>query len=166
MLSLSMKLVLFRHADKSHSPPGDPALTEFGNTQALQIAAAIGKSLPQPDLIFSSPKLRAQQTLTPSAALLGKDIQVLSLLNERKYSESPSSFIDRVSQFSKSLSMHPEKIIFAVSHYDWVAQFCLLATCDINLDGEDFQHWQSAQYLILEGSFDAGFRFIQKGRFP
>jgi broad specificity phosphatase PhoE len=83
-------------------PPG-AHLTELGEQQAQDIAAAIQQEYPDGIAgIYASELVRTQETMAPLAAALGLDVQVLSDLNEIPagiFEEQPRSLISEASFF-------------------------------------------------------------------
>jgi probable phosphoglycerate mutase len=75
-------LILVRHGRTSANAAGllqgrvDNEIDEVGVQQADQIAAALSRSDQRPDLIVSSPLLRARQTAQASAELTGLEVSV------------------------------------------------------------------------------------------
>ncbi len=85
--------MLVRHGRTSANANGllqgrlDNELDAVGMQQAAQIAAALSLADPQPDLIVSSPLLRARQTAEATAELLGLEISLDARWCELDYGE-------------------------------------------------------------------------------
>ncbi len=70
-------LYLLRHADKQTGPeadPDDPALTPAGEARARQLAEVF--SATDLDAVYSTPYVRARETFSPLATLLGQEVRV------------------------------------------------------------------------------------------
>jgi probable phosphoglycerate mutase len=77
-------LVLVRHAEQSTMLEVDPDLSDRGRSQALLLAARLGR-LPV-DRVVSSPMRRARQTAAPLAAACGLEVEVHEQLDEVRMS--------------------------------------------------------------------------------
>lgn len=89
-----MELLLIRHAEPVRlveaDGPADPPLTERGEAQAKALADYVAKD-ERIDGVWSSPMLRARQTVEPLAAALGVNVVVDSELAE--YDKDATSYI-------------------------------------------------------------------------
>lgn len=82
------KLILVRHAESAPTPElpeADWPLSPLGRQQAQELVAELSSH--QPDKIFSSPYVRAQDTVLPLATYLGLTMISLDDLRERKLSQ-------------------------------------------------------------------------------
>lgn len=108
-----MKLYLMRHADANPKKKGqkdsERALTPKGKQQAKEAAKKIKESGTIPELIFSSPYLRARQTAEIAAKELGMGTAV--------YEEPPLACGCRINQLRQIISAHQEAgAILCVGH--------------------------------------------------
>ncbi len=71
-----MNLYILRHANADTDAPTDDAreLSEKGREQAKSVAKFCARHGIRPDVIFSSPLIRAQQTARPVAKELGMEV--------------------------------------------------------------------------------------------
>ena len=125
-----MKLILLRHGDRS---PGfnDVPLSNKGLQQALDLQQK--KSLSLIEVLYCSPKKRAQQTLAPLAQKLALPIETLSELDQMRDIETPQDFIQRVQKFIDSLPKTTSTTWLVCSHSDWLQQAVFLLANDTQL---------------------------------
>ncbi len=120
---LDFTLILVRHAhrDKNMGSDADNGLSAKGKTQAEAIARYFKKRFGHADpVLYSSPKLRCQETLTPLAKLTEMKIQTVGSLNE---SSSSAAIAQRVAEFERLIHAAGEPLIVACSHGDWLPFF-------------------------------------------
>lgn len=150
-----MKLLLFRHAEKEMSQGfatrNNPPLSKNGHNQALKIVEMIElisakDPSTKPEVIFSSPKIRAVQTLTPLAEKFGIKVQQSEELFERHHDETSAEFANRVKSFLEWLQSL-NKTVFVVTHFDWLDAAMIAIPCDTNLNSAEYQHWSPAQSM-------------------
>lgn len=153
-----MKLFLFRHAEKEMSQGfatrNNPSLSKNGHHQAQKIVEmieALSAKDPavKPEMILSSPKIRAVQTLTPLAEKFGIKVQLSEELFERHHEESGAEFINRVKGFLEWLETL-NKTVYVVTHFDWLDAAMIAIPCDTNLNSAEYQHWSPAQSMEFE----------------
>lgn len=126
------KLIFIRHAHRDvFDRSSDNGLSEKGNRQSLLIKEQLSLkySLNQ-CVIYSSPKLRCIQTLTPLADSLNKEIHIHKLLNEKQSFESEPEFKKRIQTFLDEWKKSNNALTLACSHGDWLpfAVFQLTST--------------------------------------
>lgn len=116
-----MLVYLFRHAEKDIKPFHDPDLTEYGMRQALLLSQKIEQNeIIRPQAIFSSPKLRAENSMIPTAKTSQITLQKTPKLLERQRVEDYEDFTLRVQKSLLSLEALPHKCIFLCTHYDYL----------------------------------------------
>lgn len=150
------RLILFRHGDKKMESHSNPELNPLGLVKARKIAEQVSShSLPLPEKIWCSPKIRTRQTLLPVAESLHLPLGETALLNESQPQESQQHFDTRIEKFIELLQEEKSRLHFACSHYDWVIRFCEMGL------GADFphhticHHWRPCQFIDFEILFDA-----------
>lgn len=148
-----MRVLLFRHAEKDNFAASDPSLSSRGFKQAIKIGDLIRLgTLPQPQRLLSSPKLRARQTFEKANEILGKDnleTQVLNELNERQASETMEQFERRVKQALHKIETL-SGTIFLVTHLDWIEEALVRIHSNVDLLSPQYQYWPPAQYMEFE----------------
>lgn len=113
-----MKIYILRHGQRS-AGYGDVALSNEGHQQALELAK--NPSLHDVDLVFSSPKVRTQQTVSPLCEQLQKALQIAAELDQRKSIETEQEFVQRVlSYLDECVERHRGKTLLLCSHSDWL----------------------------------------------
>lgn len=131
------EFVLFRHAKKNFDSH-DPDLSPDGFKQAQKIVEKVlNKELPTPQVLFTSPKKRAQQTLS----FLQEELQIPLLidpaLDERTSNEKSLDFKNRINQFlSKELPYKNVSYAFLCTHLDWLETFAELSPLNIDISSE------------------------------
>jgi len=142
-----MKILLFRHAEKIFSASGNPPLSERGIRQAQKIPKLVesGK-FPKPDLLLSSPKLRALQTLKPTSDFFKIEIRQMKELDERLTSENSTQYFQRVQNMIQWVG-HQNRNILMVTHFDWLEEAMTAIPCDTDLSHERYHAWGSAHYM-------------------
>jgi broad specificity phosphatase PhoE len=145
-----MHIVLFRHAEKDHATTANPPLSRRGLQQAEKLIELVGReTLPSPDLLFSSPKIRALQTFSALAAQKNLEIRQISELEERQSSETSGQFFNRVKTYLAWLKTSQQNI-YLVTHLDWVEEALAIIPCDVDLTQEQYHVWLPAQYMHFE----------------
>lgn len=149
----AMRWLLIRHAEKNIEISGNPGLSPRGFEQAEQLALALHQDEKlRPDRLLSSPKRRAQETLQAISRQLHLEVQVIESLDERPSGESFAQFRERLRRFLDELSerTRPDETVALCSHLDWLEEARSLLECADDLTAPRFDHWGTAQTLILE----------------
>lgn len=162
------EFVLFRHAKKNFDSI-DPDLSRDGFEQAARILEAVQKNkLPLPQVLLTSPKKRAQQTLSYLQEELQIPLFIETALDERGPEESSSQFHRRVTEFlSKELPYKNVQFAFLCTHLDWLEAFALIAPLKIDISSEII-HIPPAQYYHVAISNDQkqAWEIVKKGGIP
>lgn len=113
-----MKLILLRHGDRGPGY-GDVALSAEGAAQAQKLAG--DSQLLKVDVVYTSPKLRTRQTITPLCEVLGRPAVIEVDLDQRKSIESSQEFTLRVLSYIEGLpERHANQTVLICSHSDWL----------------------------------------------
>lgn len=143
------RLILLRHGDRDHGF-GDVPLSTMGRQQAQGLTQQ--QLLLKTDVILSSPKLRAQQTVKPLSETLQLNIKIDTELDQRKSIESSSEFEQRVHSFmTKIADEYQNKTVIAASHSDWLQ----VAVLGLKADSQDlamYCFFACAEFLELSWS--------------
>lgn len=141
-----MKLILLRHGDRS---PGfsDVPLSDKGLQQAIKLSQ--NPSLASTELLYCSPKKRAQQTIIPLAQKLSLPIETLQELDQMREIESPKDFMQRVQKFIDSLQKQSTTTLLICSHSDWLQQAVLLLASEAQLFAP-YSFFSCAEYKVFE----------------
>jgi 8-oxo-dGTP diphosphatase len=116
------RLFLIRHAHRDVIDPyDDNALSERGHEQATQLATTLKRVLiSSSSQLFSSPRLRCIQTLTPLSDALGVPIQIDRVLADA----ADGNVEQRVRRFLGDWLKSPAgETWIACSHGDWLPEF-------------------------------------------
>lgn len=141
-----MQIFFFRHAEKDITPVGNPELTSFGLLQAQQLKIWVqNNKLPRPDLIISSPKTRAEQSMIAVHKHSHCNLQKSEALLERQRDEDYEEFVKRIMHFIAQLEQYTQDVIYVCSHYDW------LDLCTEEMGGHHFS-WGPLNYAHYEYS--------------
>jgi phosphohistidine phosphatase SixA len=143
----SFELILFRHGDKLLNPPSDPPLSPLGLAKAESLALQLEKDSRRPSVLWSSPKLRAQQSFSSASEKLGIPLKESPLLLEAQHEETPLHFENRIEKFVTFLSATPSEIHYACSHYDWVIRFSELGLGSRIYNYPQCMHWKPFQFV-------------------
>lgn len=145
-----MLAVFIRHATRDSHGLGDSSLNLTGRAQAEDLSEAIKtkRILPSPVGLYVSPKKRAQETLTPVSEHLGLKLNIDIRLDERKNSESPFDFEQRIFDFIVEVTKTPHSVVWICSHLDWLEAAMLLLPSDLS-DLEQSAPWQTASYRVF-----------------
>lgn len=142
-----VKIVLLRHGSRNYGI-GDGPLNEDGLQEAKHLASE--GALMDVRKILSSPKRRAQMTVTPLSEKLQLAVELAPWLDQRHSHENPREFRSRVQagllkleELARSFS-----VVLACSHSDWLALAIELIPSDIPMP-ETFM-FQCAEYVVLE----------------
>lgn len=145
-----MRILMFRHAERENSGNSNPPLSLRGLRQARKILEDIDQQeLPRPNKLFTSPKLRAQQTFLEIQDKSGLPLQIIPDLDERHSFESQTLFSRRVQNFLTSLEQQPG-VVYFVTHLDWIEEALRLIHSDTDLVQDRFQAWNPAQFIEFE----------------
>lgn len=162
-----MKVYLFRHAQKVADFSGDPNLTTQGFLQAERLAAFVAeKRLPTPTQLYSSPRIRAQNTFKALANQARLEIQIDDRLLEQDSNESTQVFWDKIRSFFESLEYQKNEIIYVCSHYDVVAEALQLLPSDTDFSDSLYSQWAPCQYAGFDVSADGLYHFLEFNRVP
>jgi phosphohistidine phosphatase SixA len=149
-----MHILLFRHAEKVHAATANPPLSQRGLHQAEKIADMISQGLiPAPELLFSSPKIRALQTFSAISKQFNIEIRQVAELDERQSSETSGQFFTRVKSYLAWLRSISQNA-YVVTHLDWVEEALTLIPCDVDLQQEQYHVWGPAQFMHFEKQDD------------
>jgi len=147
-----MKIILFRHAEKTNDGSANPKLSQRGEKQAQKLVSEVSaKKIPAPQILMVSPRLRTQQTFEHLARALKIKPAVTPLLDERVSGESKEDFRRRVQELLVLLQMdyQKEECIYLCTHYDWIEEFLSVVECTSDLSQLKYQQWNSGQWMWL-----------------
>lgn len=160
-----MIIYVFRHAQKATDFSSNPDLTEAGHRQAQELLKKVtSKQLPIPDALWTSPKIRAQNTFIPLSHHLSLDLVKHEGLYEQSPDEDLSQFRQRVRKVLESAANSGKEVLFICSHYDWVVEAMNIIPADKDLSGDDFHHWSPCQHVGFRVLDDGLFEFIELKR--
>lgn len=148
-----MKLILFRHAEKSSDKSYDPPLSSYGQLQAKKLAQEIfSKKLPKPHAFYVSSRVRTHQTFGEAAQMAGLKLKTSTLLDERQVNEKPADFRRRIQELLVTLQLdYPGKeCIYLCTHFDWIEEFLSVIECSTDLMSVQYHSWAPAQWMLLE----------------
>lgn len=146
---MGIEIVLFRHAERNKFIEDEPQLSPYGLKQAHYLSEHREQlKLPKPTSLWVSPRLRAQQTMTPLSRLCETALIVKSELDERKSYETMPDFRLRITRFVKSLPLQ-NGVIYMCSHLDWIEEAMSIFDCDSDLLNQPGGHWATSQFLEL-----------------
>ena len=149
-----MHCVLFRHGDKEFAIHSDPPLSAKGQSQAFELARRVQTGhLPKPEILLSSPKIRAVQTFEPLAQQMNVVLKIRPELEERQSSEENSQFLQRIRNQWAWLTSFAEKspqTCYIVTHSDWIVEALPMIPSSELLTDDKYQWWRPCQYLHLE----------------
>lgn len=121
-------LILLRHADKS--PQGDLSPLGWGQSWLWVQGFAWG-IWPWPQMLWSSPALRARQTLWPLQKFTQAPLEVLPDLHLRQPNETLETFLKRLKRLWDDIESYPGNLIVC-THQDVVARMLSLKGLDLN----------------------------------
>ncbi len=179
------EIVLFRHAQKKmsfHIGSQNPELSSEGHRQAQTLVQYIhNNTLPHPNLLLTSPKIRAQQTFQPIQDSFKIPLIIAPSLDERVQNENSLSFELRVKQFLldelfNSYSRHfvstpyKEKVntnnacIYICTHLDWLEVFSWAAPLSDDISSEVL-HLPPAHFYHVEinSELNEPWKLLKKG---
>ncbi len=149
----TLEIVLFRHAVRNKFIEDEPQLSPYGLKQAHYLSEHRETlKLPKPTNIWVSPRLRAQQTMSPLSKVCGIALALKSDLDERKSNETMLDFRQRIDRLIKGLSAQ-NGVIYLCSHLDWIEEAMSFFETDSDLLNQPGAHWSTAQFLELNYDF-------------
>jgi broad specificity phosphatase PhoE len=149
-IKYGMQIVLFRHAEKDLAGGSNPPLSRRGLAQAQKLIELVKiKTLPRPSKLLTSPRLRAQMTLSPLAETMDIDFQITPELDERIQGETSDQFSKRVQRFLRQIE-NQTGLIFLCSHLDWIEEALREIRSDQDLLNERYASWPSCQYMSFQ----------------
>ena len=124
MADFAKTLFVVRHAHRDVIDRSlDNGLSEKGRKQALAVGGYLAKLLPDQTLIFSSPRIRCQETLEPLSRQKNIPVVIEPLLDERGSSENIHDFSKRISEWIQKWKESPVQTMVVCSHGDWIPVF-------------------------------------------
>lgn len=145
-----MKFVIFRHGEKSNESH-DPSLNIEGFKQAENALKLLVESrLPRPSKIYTSPKIRTQQTLKPIADFSKLKLNPTPLLDLRQNNETPKDFRLRVQEFLVGFQLELLSCVYICTHQDWIEEFLSIIESSTDLTQSKYNFWPSGQYMVFE----------------
>jgi phosphohistidine phosphatase SixA len=144
------EFVIFRHAQKS-GWTADPELSSEGFRQAQLIVETVRKKgLPKPDLLISSPRKRAHQTLQPLHETFQVPLHIHPGLDERNSPETGKDFENRVKLFLETdLLTQNAACLYLCTHLDWLEVFGWAAPLELDI-ASDILHLPPAHYYHIQ----------------
>ena len=103
-------------------------------------------TLPRPNYLFCSPKLRTQQTFEKASNTFAIDLLTANELDEKTPHESLTAFRKRIQSFCNRVESM-SGIVFLCTHYDWLEEFCGLVPVQQDLSSTN---WTAGHYLEFE----------------
>lgn len=154
---------LFRHADKEMSSGSNPPLSRTGFEQALRLKSlCLQKTLPTPQRIWVSPKIRTLQSMEPAAEIQSVTCEVLTDLSERLRTESATDFGNRIRKVLKEATAGKGPL-FICTHYDWCEEAYALIPTPEDQPSPSFFSWHPLSYCGFE-IIDERWHFLSKGQ--
>lgn len=150
-----MKLILFRHAEKSAEKSYDPPLSPYGFLQSKKLAQEIfSKKFPHPNAFYVSSRIRTHQTFAEAAKMLGLKLKISTLLDEKQVNEKSSDFRRRIQELLVNLQLdYPGKeCVYLCTHFDWIEEFLSVIECSTDLLQAKYHSWAPAQWMSFEKS--------------
>ena len=163
---LEKKLIVIRHAHRSKSlgNDADNGISDRGKSQVKELTRFFKRRFKKSPLtLYSSPKIRCQQTILPIAKLTKSRIQTLDCLDE---SRTDLELRGRLREFERVLSGTDAELIAICSHGDWIPAFLETSTgirleleksgwAELDLHGNqgntgDSAGWRELRWLIQE----------------
>lgn len=142
-----MNIVLLRHATRSaflEFGQSESSLNDVGRRQAEALVAHVQPHgrLPVPTQIFSSPKLRARQTVEPLSKALKLPVTIMPDLDERGDTESAAHFEQRLRALPSKLI---GETIFLCTHLDVLEAASILWPTTMTPQ-QQAQAWSTLEY--------------------
>lgn len=121
------KLIIIRHAHRDvFDPLDDNGLSEKGRAQARNIRKYFEKAIGKAEVkIFSSPRLRCQETLAPICSYLDIELETLDLLDEGAQKKG-GAMDKRIKEFKTWWIAKGPSLVLICSHGDWIPEFTRL----------------------------------------
>jgi len=114
-------MIFLRHAHAGVSDPNDRHLSEKGQKQMREFTPILANTMKgQSPQLLSSPKARCQETLRGLSETLKTPIEIETLLEERKHTETRSDSESRLSEFLAQWIENGEKNCILCSHGDCI----------------------------------------------
>jgi len=148
-----MKMILFRHAEKTSDGTSNPKLSPRGREQAEKLSEEVSaKKLPKPQVLLVSPRSRAQETFAVLSQKSGVALKVTDLLDERKPEESSADFRRRVQELLVLIQMdyQDNDCVYLCTHFDWIEEFLTVVESSTDLLQNKYHHWGSGQWMWFE----------------
>ena len=144
-----MKVIIFRHGEKSTFPFDDPELTGRGLRQAKHLIQVVKSGeLPLPTHLEASPKKRAQATLALLASELGLPLKINHLWNEQQNGEKKNEFFNRLHQATQLISIRTNETLFVCTHMDVLDG--LAEVIPIEAEKDFSFHLPTGGYLVFQ----------------
>ncbi|MDB5037027.1 MAG: hypothetical protein JWQ35_555 [Bacteriovoracaceae bacterium] len=117
-------LIVVRHAHRDVIDPSeDNGLSEKGQKQAMAIKSFYIKNFDSKEIkLFSSPKLRCQETLEPLSKYLNVKMEILDLLDESSQTKG-GRIEERIMKFKTWWFKEAPPLMMICSHGDWIPTF-------------------------------------------
>jgi phosphohistidine phosphatase len=151
-----MRLTLLRHAKTESGRTGqddwDRQLEPQGKRDALQMAQRFKETYPLPDLIVTSPAVRARAT----AELFAKQLRIAEntiVSDERLYLASPKVMLQVVQQLGRNASH-----LLIVGHNPGITEFGDKLSCERSLDNMPTCSWYTLEVDLPDwGALEWGY---------
>ena len=144
--SKGKKLIFIRHAHREIlDRTSDHGLSEKGVRQSLILKDQLcSKYSLHHSVLYSSPKSRCIETLTPLAESIGKQILIHKLLDEKNQSETEGEFRGRIHQFLEEWKKSETSLTLVCSHGDWLP----IAVYHLTSTYADFEKGEWAEIIF------------------
>lgn len=160
------KVVIFRHATRAMTDLEDPSLNAQGLAQAERLVHLIHPKgpLPVPTAIWTSPKLRARQTMMAVADRLSIQPEVRADLDERTSAEDRAQFRSRIHNCISVLEarVKAQTCFYVCSHFDWLEDAMQMLPSDMS-DLDIAMPFGTAEYRIFAIE-DGVWKLVGRGR--
>lgn len=159
-----MIIYLFRHGERTSRLSGsEPDLSTVGRIQADHLRSWVqSQTLPQPDQLWASPRIRTQNTLQPLSDVLQVPIQNIVALDERSGAESNLRFRERVERLLEQ-ARQQSGVLFLCSHFDWLEEAITLIPADQDLVADPGPLWAPGAFVGFNVTDDI-WKVRQKGQ--
>ena len=113
--------IFLRHAHREiFDRSTDNGLSEKGHEQGRKIQKWMKEHSPEPERVFSSPKLRCRETAEYVAEMYGLRVEILQELDEQHPDETDLAFRKRVAELFRSKNCPPRSVF--CTHGDWLPE--------------------------------------------
>lgn len=130
-----MKICLIRHGNRDLTSSSDNGLNSTGLALAKNLPSHLAPHgpFPVPSKLWSSPKKRAQETLTPLAKHLNQALKIDSALDERQNAETSVQFRTRVRNLLEQLEKQCSfaDVVYLCTHADWLEEAMITLPTDL-----------------------------------